>query len=475
MSDISVFFDDVSSDAGADAPVPLHLLEPTGLADFWATQPAAHAAWAQAHGFEAEPGRALWLPGADGRLAAVLVGVEAAAPLWQLAALPASLPAGRYAVVSGADGEATDVQALRALGWALGALAAGEGANKDTAEVASLAVPAAVRAVVQPLVRAVEQVRRLVNAPPNVLGPTELAGEVQALAERHGAQYRQWVGDELPEAGFALVHAVGRAAADAPRVAELQWGDPAAPRLVIVGKGVCFDSGGLDLKQPAGMRWMKKDMGGAAHALALAELVIGARLPVHLTLVVPAVENAVGAGALRPGDVVRAGNGTTVEIENTDAEGRLVLADALHHALRPEAGKAAALVIDLATLTGAARVALGPDLPAYFSNDEGLARDLADSALQVADPVWRLPLWQPYRAMLRSGSADLANAASAPLAGAITAALFLETFVPAGTPWLHLDLFAWNQEERPGRPKGGEAQALRAVFALLQQRFMAQV
>lgn len=470
MSEPSAFFDDTSPDAGADAPVPLHLLEPTGLADFWATQPAAHAAWAQAHGFEAQPGRALWLPGTDGRLAAVLMGVEATAPLWQLAALPASLPAGRYAVASGADGATADAQALRALGWALGALAT----DKEGAQVASLAVPAAVRAVVQPLVQAVELVRRLVNAPPNVLGPTQLAGEVQALAGRHGAQYRQWVGDELPEAGFALVHAVGRAAADAPRVAELQWGDPAAPRLVIVGKGVCFDSGGLDLKQPAGMRWMKKDMGGAAHALALAELVIGARLPVHLTLVVPAVENAVGAGALRPGDVVRAGNGTTVEIENTDAEGRLVLADALHHALRPEAGPAAALVIDLATLTGAARVALGPDLPAYFSNDEGLARDLASSAQQVADPVWRLPLWQPYRSMLKSNSADLANAASAPLAGAITAALFLESFVPPGTPWLHLDLFAWNQEERPGRPKGGEAQALRAVFALLQQRFAAQ-
>lgn len=471
MSEPFAFFDDLSSDAGADAPVPLHLLEPAGLDGFWATQPPAHAAWAQAHGFAAQAGRALWLPGADGRLAAVLVGVEPAAPLWQLAALPASLPAGRYAVASGAD-EGADLQGLRALGWALGALAVKAGTGQGA--VPRLAVPPAVRAAVQPLVQAVAQVRRLVNAPPNVLGPTELAGEVRALAERHGAQYRQWVGEELPGAGFALVHAVGRAAADAPRVAELQWGDPAAPRLVIVGKGVCFDSGGLDLKEPAGMRWMKKDMGGAAHALALAELVIGARLPVHLTLVVPAVENAVGAGALRPGDVVRAGNGTTVEIENTDAEGRLILADALHHALRPEAGALPALAIDLATLTGAARVALGPDLPAYFSNDEALAQALAATAQQVADPVWRLPLWQPYRSMLKSGSADLANAAGAPLAGAITAALFLESFVPPGTPWLHLDLFAWNQEERPGRPKGGEAQALRALFALLQQRFAPQ-
>jgi len=281
------------------------------------------------------------------------------------------------------------------------------------------------------------------------------------------------VGDELPAAGFALVHAVGRAAsqaAQAPRVAELTWGDAALPHVVLIGKGVCFDSGGLDLKPAAGMRWMKKDMGGAAHALALADLLMQAGLPIHLKLLVPAVENAVGAGALRPGDIIEAGDGRRVEIENTDAEGRLLLADALHYAIR-SAPTPPALLIDLATLTGAARTALGPDLPALFSNHDGWAEALLTQGCSQADPLWRLPLWAPYRRMLRSDQADLLNAASTPQGGAITAALFLESFVPPELPWLHLDLFAWNLEERPGRPRGGEAQGLRALYALLSQRF----
>ena len=233
---------------------------------------------------------------------------------------------------------------------------------------------------------------------------------------------------------------------------------------------MCFDSGGLDLKPAAGMRWMKKDMGGAAHALALADLLMQAGLPIHLKLLVPAVENATGAGALRPGDIIEAGDGRRVEIENTDAEGRLLLADALHHAIR-SAPTPPALLIDLATLTGAARTALGPDLPALFSNHDGWAEALLAQARSQADPLWRLPLWAPYRRMLRSDQADLLNAASTPQGGAITAALFLESFVPPELPWLHLDLFAWNLEERPGRPRGGEAQGLRALYALLSQRF----
>jgi len=439
--------------------VALHLLGPADLDRWLAQLPPAQARWARASGFDAQAGSHTLLPDAGGALAGVLVGSDPEQPLWQLAGLPAVLPPGRYAWPELAD--AGTQALLSALGWALGSPAAA---------TAQLVLPQPVLDQVQPLVAAVGLVRRLVDAPANVLGPAQLAAEVQALAQRHGARFREWVGDALPDAGFPLVHAVGRAAAEAPRVAELQWGDPDAPRVVLVGKGVCFDSGGLDLKPPAGMRWMKKDMGGAAHAIALAGLVMQAGLPLHLTLVVPAVENAVGAGALRPGDVLRAGNGSTVEIENTDAEGRLVLADALHHALTAVSGPAA-IAIDLATLTGAARVALGPDLPAFFSNDEALAAELAGHAQQVADPLWRLPLWQPYRSMLKSSSADTLNAATAPLAGAITAALFLERFVPTGTSWLHLDLYAWNQEARPGRPKGGEAQSLRALFALLSSRF----
>lgn len=432
--------------------------------------PAAQANWARTVGFDPNPGHFLLLPDIDNSLARVLIGVEVAEPLWQLAGLPGALPPGVYAL---AEAALPEESTLLLLGWALGALPSDRQAGS-----AALSSGGGVRLLasqteqdrVKPLAEAIGRVRRLVNLPANQLGPTQLAAEVCQLAQRHAATYREWVGEALPPAGFPLVHGVGQAAADAPRVAELQWGEPGLPGLVLIGKGVCFDSGGLDLKPASGMRWMKKDMGGAAHAIALAELVMEARLPVHLTLVIPAVENAVGAGALRPGDIVRAGNGRLVEIENTDAEGRLLLADALYHATRGGA-KSPELVIDLATLTGAARMALGADLPALFSNQDALADDLLAHARRMADPLWRLPLWAPYRSMLKSQHADTLNAASAPLAGAITAALFLEDFVPDGIPWLHLDLFAWNLEDRPGRPKGGEAQGLRAVFALLAQRF----
>lgn len=466
--------------SGAFATFPqsataLHRTTPATLSAVLEQLPAGQARWARATGFDAQTGRVLLLPDLQGEGTAftgVLIGVDPDQPLWQLAGLPAALPPGTY-MLADAD-EAQRPHLL--LGWALGALPstsqarpAGEATRPCTPQ---LLAGADEQAAIAPVAAAIGEVRRLVNLPANLLGPQELALAVQGLASRHGARYRQWVGDELPAEGFALVHAVGRAAAQAPRVAELTWGDAALPHVVLIGKGVCFDSGGLDLKPAAGMRWMKKDMGGAAHAIALADLVMQAGLPVHLKLLVPAVENAVGAGALRPGDIIEAGDGRRVEIENTDAEGRLLLADALHHAIRT-VPQPPALVIDLATLTGAARTALGPDLPALFSNQDGWAEALLSQARAQDDPLWRLPLWAPYRRMLRSDQADLLNAAAAPLGGAITAALFLESFVPAGVPWLHLDLFAWNLEERPGRPKGGEAQGLRALFALLSQRFAA--
>lgn len=463
-----------------DGAIPLHVAAPQTLAALLEQLPPVQAQWARATGFVPLPGKTLLLPDGEGALAGVIVGADPAQPLWQLAGLPKQLPPGRYAITA-----AQDEPPLAALGWAIGALPASrddteddtvgdtvDEAAKGAEGLAQLVVPQATQQTLQPLATAIGLVRRLVNTPANVLGPARLSEAVRALAQAHGAEFREWIGDALPDAGFPLVHAVGRAAAEAPRVATLHWGDPAAPRVVLVGKGVCFDSGGLDIKPAQGMRWMKKDMGGAAHAIALAQLVMQARLPVRLTLVVPAVENAVGAGALRPGDVIRAANGTSVEIENTDAEGRLVLADALHHALG-ERQESAAIAIDLATLTGAARVALGPELPALFSNDDALAADLLAQARRLADPLWRMPLWQPYHVMLKSSFADTQNAAAAPLAGAITAALFLQRFIPDGTPWLHLDLFAWNQEDRPGRPRGGEAQGLRALFGLLAQRFPA--
>ncbi len=447
--------------------IPLHLSSAAQWPGLLGSLPPLQRQWIATTGFEPLAGRVLLLPGADGALAGVLVGIDPSEPLWQLAALPPLLPAGVYAVAAGDEAADAERDALRQLGWALGALASDR-------QAAQLRVNDGDLQAMECLAAAVAEVRRLVNLPANQLGPQALAAAVQALATDHGAQYTEWVGEALPDAGFALVHAVGRSGAQAPRVAQLEWGDAAAPRIVLIGKGVCFDSGGLDLKPAAGMRWMKKDMGGAAHAMALAGLIMQARLPVHLTLLVPAVENGVGPLALRPGDVIRAGNGRLVEIENTDAEGRLILADALHHALRPgveDPARAPALVIDLATLTGAARMALGPELPALFSNHETWAADLLAHSRRTHDPLWRLPLWAPYRRLLKSDSADTMNAASTPMGGAITAALFLEDFVPAQVPWLHLDLYAWNTEARPGRPKGGEAQGLRALFSLLSERF----
>jgi leucyl aminopeptidase len=275
-------------------------------------------------------------------------------------------------------------------------------------------------------------------------------------------------GDAL-EQGYPMIHAVGKAAdkSFAPRLIEMSWGDPAHPRIAIVGKGICFDSGGLDIKPSSGMRLMKKDMGGAAHALGLARLIMAARLPVRLHMLIAAAENAISGNAFRPGDILRTRKGLTVEIGNTDAEGRLVLGDALTRAgeEKPE------LVIDFATLTGAARVAVGPDLPALFTNDDALAADMATLGAQVDDPTWRLPLWDGYADMLKSDVADINNAGEGGFAGAITAALFLKRFVPDDTAWLHLDTFAWRPSGKPGRPKGGEALGMRAVFRLLQQRY----
>ena len=307
----------------------------------------------------------------------------------------------------------------------------------------------------------------LVNTPTEDMGPAELDGEVRELAGRHGASYREWVGDELIAGNFPTIHAVGRASHRAPRLAELTYGVEDAPHLVLIGKGVCFDTGGLDIKPADGMRWMKKDMGGAAHAIALAELVLHAKLPVRLTLLVPAVENAISGNAYRPGEVIRTRAGLSVEVDNTDAEGRLVLCDALAYAAEQKPD----LILDFATLTGAARVALGPELPALFANRDDVAEALLAAARETRDPLWRLPLWRPYLAMLDSTIADLTNAGASRHAGAITAALYLERFVSEALAWCHLDVYSWNDSERPGRPRGGEAQGLRAYFAFLKTHY----
>ncbi|MEO8458987.1 MAG: leucyl aminopeptidase family protein [Dokdonella sp.] len=421
--------------------------------------------WCTANDFAGETGRFVVVPALDGSAAAVFAGCRRADGMFALASLPLRLPTGDYGLNQ--DGIGID-PAILALGWALGGyqFIRYRAARRAPAR---LVVDATTAEYVAPLVAEIFRVRDLVNTPTEDMGPEQLASQVRQLAERHDADYREWVGDELLVGNFPTIHAVGRASHRAPRLAQLSHGPSDAPHLVLIGKGVCFDTGGLDLKTGDGMRWMKKDMGGAAHAIALAALVLQAKLPVRLTLLVPAVENAIAGNAYRPGEVIRTRAGITVEIDNTDAEGRLVLCDALALAneLKPD------LILDFATLTGAARIALGPELPALFANRDDLANDLLASAQQVQDPLWRLPLWRPYLTMLDSHIADLANSGASRHAGSITAALYLERFVAADQPWCHLDVYSWNDADKPGHPRGGEAQGLRAYFEFLKRRYAA--
>jgi leucyl aminopeptidase len=445
---------------------PIHLVDQDNFEGWLKKRPAEDRALLQAQRFDGKKGFAfVLLPrGADFEIVSAVKNAARLSP-WCLAKLAESLPEGTYKLADGEPGKA-------ALGWLLGQHRFDDYRSKKeepergprllvTADAAS--IDATVR-----LAEATALVRDLVNTPAGDLGPAEIEKAGRDLATATGAQVRVTAGEELA-GGYPLIAAVGRAAAAGrePRLIELEWGRPEDPRIAIVGKGVCFDSGGLDLKAASGMRLMKKDMGGAAHALALARLVIAERLPVRLHLLIPAVENAVSGAAYRPGDIVKSRKGIFVEIDNTDAEGRLILADALTKAVeaKPE------MIIDFATLTGAARVALGPDLPAFFANDDELAAAGAQSASHVDDPIWRMPLWDPYDEMLKSDIADVANAANSPMAGCITAAIFLKRFVPDEIGWAHLDTYAWRDAPKPGRPKGGDALGLRAMFALLQRRY----
>ncbi|WP_157032766.1 leucyl aminopeptidase family protein [Sphingomonas changbaiensis] len=445
----------------AHAIVPV---DKQGLEDWLKSLPPRAKTAAAAQRFAAKPGELAVLPGDGAEDWSVAVGVEKADALgpWCLAKAAESLPEGSYRLEGSPSG------AL--LGWLL---AQHRFDRYKKAEIAAgprvlLTGDAARIDEAVHIAEAVALVRDLVNTPTEDMGPAELQQAVEHVAAAFGATVTATTGDAL-EDGYPLVHAVGRAAARerSPRLIELEWGNPAHPRVAVIGKGVCFDTGGLDIKPASGMRLMKKDMGGAAHALALAKLIMGARLPVRLHLLIPAVENAISANAIRPGDVLRSRKGLTVEVSNTDAEGRLILADALARA----AEESPALMVDFATLTGAARVALGPDLPATFANDDRLAADLLEAGTAEADPLWRMPLWAGYDEMLRSDIADIDNAPEGGMAGSVTAALFLQHFVDAATPWAHLDTFAWRPAAKPGRPKGGEALGLRAAWAMLRTRY----
>jgi leucyl aminopeptidase len=448
----------------APAGVPIHLIDRVSFDAVTARQPEHTRRWFAAAGFTGAADAHLLVPGSDGSLAAVWAGVRDAAHPYALAALPRALPDGTYRL--GDAGLAADAQCA-ALSWTLGSYSFERyRPARRKAATLQLAADASSRRGLA-LAQAVCATRDLVNTPAEHLGPAELADAVHAVARAHDAKFRQLVGEALLRQGFSAIHAVGRAATRAPRLIELNWGSERHPRLTLVGKGVCFDSGGLDIKGAEGMRLMKKDMGGAANALGLAQLVMALKLPVRLQLLIPAVENAVAGNAYRPGDVFRTRKGLHVEIGNTDAEGRVILCDALAYGAEAKP----ALLIDMATLTGAARVALGPQLPALFARRTELARDLVDLGLKLGDPLWHMPLWRDYHPLIESDIADIVNTGRNTMAGAVTAALFLDDFVPEGQDWLHIDLYAWNDVARPGRPIGGEAQTLRTLLAYLEQRF----
>lgn len=460
-------YDTLIQPDNGQAAIHIHVTDKGRFPGWLALQPDAVRTAVKAQKFEGGANDIAILP-ADkpGEWSAVAGVIDVAAPgLWHLAKLADSLPEGTYRL---ADYDASEAM----LGWMLGQYRYYEYLSepkltgprvllvKEPARIAMAALQAAATALV----------RDLVNRPAGDLGPNALETEAKRIAKAHKADVTVTAGEAL-ETGYPLIHAVGKAAMreHAPRLIEVEWGDPRHPRIAIVGKGITFDTGGLDIKPASGMRLMKKDMGGAAHALALAELIMAAHLPVRLHMLVAAAENSISGNAMRPGDIIKSRKGITVEIDNTDAEGRLVLADALTKAIEDKAE----LIIDFATLTGAARVALGPDLPAMFSNNDSIAMGLLSASKAVTDPLWHMPLWAPYMEMLDSDIADTSNSGGG-FAGAVTAALFLQKFVPDTVPWVHLDTFAWRPTSKPGRPKGGEALGLRAVFGYLAETYPAR-
>jgi leucyl aminopeptidase len=448
----------------AKGAVPIHAVKAEDLRRWLATRNKREAAWLQSAGFSAKDHEMLLVPSTDGAIASVVLGLGKGHDILALAQLSESLPQGTYALGDVPD---TFGGTSAALAWLLGTYTFAR-YKKSKKQFPKLALPKGADG--EEATRIAEGVflaRDLVNTPSNDMGPEELANAARALAKKHGAKISFIVGEELLKKNYPLIHAVGRASVRAPRLIDMSWGKPNAPKVTLVGKGVCFDSGGLDLKPSPGMLTMKKDMGGAATVLGLAHMIMDAKLNLRLRVLIPAVENSVSGNAYRPGDVFPSRKGLTVEIGNTDAEGRLVLADALTEgdSESPE------LMIDLATLTGAARAATGMELPPFFTDDEKLASDLSRVGLAVGDAVWRLPLWRGYESALNSPIADLNNNPNYNLAGAITAALFLNRFVSNAKAWMHIDIPAWVDRPKPGRRAGAEANTARALYALLKERY----
>ena len=458
------YSDMIQPDKGQDART-IHLVDKQGYHEWLTGRNARERAHLAAVGFRPDAFVHAILPGDDPEKWAVVTTVANVDTLsaWCLAQLGQILPEGRYRLEGRQPGKAL-------FGWMSAQYRFDAYRSKIDIKGPRVLLTSDVGAIAPTVaeVRAAALVRDLVNTPAADMGPAAIEKEAERIAKAQGGKLTVTKG-EAQEQGYPMIHAVGRAAAKhhAPRLIEIVWGKEDHPRVALVGKGISFDSGGLDIKPASGMRLMKKDMGGAAHALALAELVMASGLPVRLHCLIAAAENAISSDAFRPGDVIKSRLGLTVEIGNTDAEGRLVLADALAKAGedKPE------LILDFATLTGAARTALGPDLPALFTNDDALAADVLAGGTERDDPLWRMPLWDGYADLLETDIADLGNAGSSPFAGSITAALFLKRFVPGDTLWAHFDTFAWRPSAKPGRPKGGAAVGLRAAWAMLQARY----
>jgi len=452
-------------DESDDTPITLIPVPSDGFDKWLKKQNKTTCNWVNANEFKANAGSILALPGKKGEIEEVLVGISQEGALWDYAALPVKLPQGTYKIKGHLK---KDDATTACLGWALGCYSF-DWYKESTKEFARLIHPqSADIKTVYALADGIELTRDLINLPAADMGPAELAQAAKDLAEDQGGQCEVIIDEALLEENLPAVYAVGKGAEDSrrPRLIDLRWGKDKHPKITLVGKGVCFDTGGLDIKPAQFMKLMKKDMGGAAHVLGLAKAIMSARLPVNLRVIIPAVENAVSDKAMRPLDVVDSRKGTTIEIGHTDAEGRVVLADALTLASEDTPD----MILDFATLTGAARVALGTELPALFSNDDQLADDLQKAGQVEDDNMWRLPLWKPYRQMIDGKTADISNESAAPYGGAITAALFLEEFVAKDIPWAHLDVMGWNTASKPGRPEGGEAMGLRAAFQTIKNR-----
>lgn len=439
-------------------PIPLYLLSPQQVRE----QSGATATWIEVSKFTGETGTHCLVPNADGGLAKVLVGTSDNIDTWTLGNLPQVLPSGRYVLGDPfSDADATKLS----LGWQLGQYKFTTYKRNSKNNGAEFIVPDnADRAYVEAATEATFLVRELIDTPANDMGPDSLEASARTLAETYHANIEVIVGETLLERQYPMVYNVGKANARPPRLLDLRWGDENAPKVTLVGKGVCFDTGGLDLKSASGMKLMKKDMGGAAQMLGLATMIMKLQLPVRLRVLVPAVENSVADNAMRPSDVLPTRKGITVEVGNTDAEGRLILSDALWEASSEDPQ----LIVDCATLTGAARVALGSELPALFCNRVEMATAAEQAGQATDDPVWHMPLHEPYRAMLESKIADICNISSGSYGGAITAALFLREFVKPEIPWIHVDFMGWNLRGLPGRPEGGEAMGMRALFETIR-------